>query len=39
MEHNHLSGRIIFNKMILKNNLNEEINSLPNKFIVNAKDI
>ena len=39
IEHNHLTDRITFNKMILKNNLNEEIDSLPNKFLGNAKDI
>ena len=38
-EHNHLSDRIEFNKMILKNNINQELKSLPNKYIAKAKDI
>jgi hypothetical protein len=38
-EHNHLSDRIEFNKMILKNNINQELNLLPNKSFAKAKNI
>ncbi len=31
-EHNHLSDSITYNKMILKNNIKEKINSFHNNF-------
>ena len=36
-EHNHLSDRIEFNKMILKNNINDELKSLPNNILQKLK--